>query len=544
MFFQRLALLPLPLLLAPLALLAQGPLTPPGSPAPLGKTLTQVEPRTDILTLPGDAAATRVISQPGSYYLTGDLIGETGKAGIRVDAANVTLDLNGFRIVAAATSTLGVNATSSANDLTVSNGSLTGWDTVAIGVAGAIALRGLRLHDLTITGGGAGIDFPSAVGANVTRVIVRGGTGSGIFVGSTASNVSYCTVSDAAATGGTLTGIGATTVSHCAVSGLSNSGGNTFGIQAVEVSDCAVTNLSSAGSFVQGIGAGTVTRCRVSLLSVTGGVASSAIGISGTVTGDSSVTTIGTGATNGGATGISGSAIHNCVASNVGAVSTATGSVVGIAATSGVVANCAVSNVGANGSTASVTGISAGTVTASRVLNARGASDLRGISAGRVVDCSVETVVGATASSSVVGFSSYRLATGCTALDVSNSGAGGSAGFLCPNAGETRACNAVNTGTAGIRHTAGGAIRGCTVSTLSAGVGILCDTSPISIEDNSVSVCANGISTGSSPAFVVRNRVTGITGVKFSVGASAQLGPIVNAAGNIASTSPWANFSD
>jgi hypothetical protein len=68
----------------------QGDLTPPGAPAPTMKTLTQVEPRTPIISLPFTA------SQPGSYYLTANLSSTAG--GIRITAADVTIDLNGFTI--------------------------------------------------------------------------------------------------------------------------------------------------------------------------------------------------------------------------------------------------------------------------------------------------------------------------------------------------------------------------------------------------------------------------------------------------------------
>src|SRR5438477_473602 len=70
---------------------AQGPLTPPGAPAPLFKTLQQVEPRTPI------AAAPFTISAAGSYYLTTNVTVSSGDA-ITITANNVTLDLNGFTI--------------------------------------------------------------------------------------------------------------------------------------------------------------------------------------------------------------------------------------------------------------------------------------------------------------------------------------------------------------------------------------------------------------------------------------------------------------
>lgn len=74
-----------------------GPLSPPpGAPTPTFRTLQEVEPRIPIDTLPGDGFASYLITQPGSYYLTGPLIGEAGKSGIRVLASDVTIDLKGF----------------------------------------------------------------------------------------------------------------------------------------------------------------------------------------------------------------------------------------------------------------------------------------------------------------------------------------------------------------------------------------------------------------------------------------------------------------
>ena len=69
---------------------AQGSLTPPGPPTPAMRTLEQIEPRTPITNLP------YTITQPGSYYLTGNLT-STGY-GIVVEAGGVTVDLMGFTI--------------------------------------------------------------------------------------------------------------------------------------------------------------------------------------------------------------------------------------------------------------------------------------------------------------------------------------------------------------------------------------------------------------------------------------------------------------
>src|SRR5438105_9353803 len=71
----------------------QGSLTPPGAPAPTMKSLDQIEARKP---LPGGTAAI-TISQPGSYYLTGNLSVASGD-GITISVDKVALDLNGFTI--------------------------------------------------------------------------------------------------------------------------------------------------------------------------------------------------------------------------------------------------------------------------------------------------------------------------------------------------------------------------------------------------------------------------------------------------------------
>ncbi len=71
-------------------LFAQGLLTPPGAPGATMKTLTQVEPRTPISSLPF------TISASGSYYLTGNLT--STNHGVIIEASGVSLDLMGFTL--------------------------------------------------------------------------------------------------------------------------------------------------------------------------------------------------------------------------------------------------------------------------------------------------------------------------------------------------------------------------------------------------------------------------------------------------------------
>src|SRR5262245_48602298 len=78
-----------------------GDLGPPAGPvAPTMKPLTEVEPRIAInaTNTPGDADSLYRITQPGSYYLTGNVQGVASKSALEIDASGVTVDLMGFTL--------------------------------------------------------------------------------------------------------------------------------------------------------------------------------------------------------------------------------------------------------------------------------------------------------------------------------------------------------------------------------------------------------------------------------------------------------------
>lgn len=110
---------------------AQGALTPPGAPAPTMKTLSEIEARTpvDAINTPGTALIQYVISQPGSYYLTGNLVGATNQfVCINIQASDVVLDLNGYELLAATNIADGITISGfGPRNVVIRNGSLRNW---------------------------------------------------------------------------------------------------------------------------------------------------------------------------------------------------------------------------------------------------------------------------------------------------------------------------------------------------------------------------------------------------------------------------------
>ncbi len=88
-----------------------GNLEPSAGPGPTMKRLDEVEPRTAVQSLPGDANSLYVINESGSYYLTGNITGVAGKNGIEIVAKDVALDLMGFSIAGVAGSGDGIKIT-------------------------------------------------------------------------------------------------------------------------------------------------------------------------------------------------------------------------------------------------------------------------------------------------------------------------------------------------------------------------------------------------------------------------------------------------
>lgn len=97
-----------------------------------------------------------VISQPGSYKLSGNLSVPAGHDAIDINASNVTLDLNGFNISAEAFSkTYAINSQNTSN-VVVKNGTITGWE-IAISFTNSTRLITIEgINALTNLGPGNG----------------------------------------------------------------------------------------------------------------------------------------------------------------------------------------------------------------------------------------------------------------------------------------------------------------------------------------------------------------------------------------------------
>lgn len=131
---------------------AQGPLSPTGAPAPTMKTLSQVEPRIPISSIPYTCNVAGA-----SYYLTTNLTAGVGEGGLFVENDNITIDLNGYTLKGSGDGSLdGIFQPLNHRALTVKNGQLIDWR--SFGYAGIYAAgEGNRFLHLTFVTNNTGI---------------------------------------------------------------------------------------------------------------------------------------------------------------------------------------------------------------------------------------------------------------------------------------------------------------------------------------------------------------------------------------------------
>lgn len=214
--------------------LASGPLTPPGAPAPTMKTLDEIEPRTPISALPF------TINQRGSYYLTANLTGSAGANGISINANDVTIDLRGFTLVGVAGSADGIRVTGSRTNIAIYNGVVRDWSNDGIDCSSAYnsQLRDLRTSNNSFEGMQVG------TGGLVLHCTSQANGEDGIDAGN------GCTITACSASANRQSGI--TVDDGGIVSDCSASANSLHGIQAR--SGCRLVNNTGDGN---GVGAST-----------------------------------------------------------------------------------------------------------------------------------------------------------------------------------------------------------------------------------------------------------------------------------------------
>ncbi len=246
-------------LLGAAALLTAGPLDPPNGPvAPTYKTLAEVEPRIAInsTNTPGDADSLFKITQPGSYYVTGNITGVVGKHGIEIAAVGVTLDLNGFDLVGVPGMGAfdGVSITLfGAYNVAVVNGSVSYWGDKGIEMSNTSACRIDGVRSSINTGTGIAIGNTSCI----SNCLAYNNTGAGISANS-GNTVSNCTAIFNTTHG--ISTVNRSTVSNCTVNHTRSGFGITIGDEST-VSDCTASRNSGGGiSATHGC---TVSNCTV-----------------------------------------------------------------------------------------------------------------------------------------------------------------------------------------------------------------------------------------------------------------------------------------
>ncbi|HZW08785.1 MAG TPA: right-handed parallel beta-helix repeat-containing protein [Phycisphaerales bacterium] len=189
---------------------AGGPIDPPAGPVgPTMKPLHELEPRTALsaAATPGDNDATPSvyrITQPGSYYLTGNVGVAAGKIGIEIASDDVTLDLGGFSVSGGLACIIALHPNGPGTPLTgirVTNGSVRGATAYGCGLPFA---DGSHVENLTALECDVGVQVGE--GCTVRGCTARGGrTG---FQADQASIFRDCSASENEETGFLLLGDG------------------------------------------------------------------------------------------------------------------------------------------------------------------------------------------------------------------------------------------------------------------------------------------------------------------------------------------------
>ena len=184
---------------------AQGPLTPPGAPAAMMKTLAQVEPRTAITNVP------YTITQSGSYYLATNMV--SAAAGVTIATNWVTLDLMGF--------TLAGNRSGGGHGIWIYSG------------GGTVPVQGVTVCNGSIRGFSYGIQARYSQGARFVNLAVSSNLNYGLNLDGLGGTCDGNLITDCSFTGNGLAAIhldgssgqcNGNRIAHCAIAGNNNDG--------------------------------------------------------------------------------------------------------------------------------------------------------------------------------------------------------------------------------------------------------------------------------------------------------------------------------
>ena len=232
---------------------AQGSLTPPAAPAPTMKTLDQIRSTgiaINAVNTPPSGNAQFVISQPGSYYLTGNLSVSSGD-GIRVSAPDVTIDMNGFEISGTNGNGTGVDVDSTAHNCKVRNGSFKSLEYAVSTFTVAGQAHGGELINLSATSCVNGffavpnsyLEAVSAIDNSNSAITVPAGC---VLVNCNASGTLNMSGAGSSGNGIFVVGKGAT-LRNCVASGNEGWGILVQGVSGAVIEGCTAVGNTRAG---------------------------------------------------------------------------------------------------------------------------------------------------------------------------------------------------------------------------------------------------------------------------------------------------------
>jgi hypothetical protein len=561
-----------------------GDLNPPaGAVAPTMKTLQQVEPRIPLsaTTTPGDADSLFRITQPGSYYLTGNVSVPANFNGIEVGASGfVTIDLSGFAIIGNAGSLYairGLNASchifgggirNTRGGIYLDGGGRLVVENMVMELVSAAGSYGVivlgttesRIINTSISGaGGVAIGLERGLVSGCTIACPPGGSGINLVRGI----VERCTVRDATVALNVSEGVvrecvllnssveailsfANTSVERCMI--VQSSGTGVFLVSGGSVSDTTVIGAVTAMSISDN---GVVSGCTVTGYSSQG----FSLGVDVVVERSSATSSTGT-AFNSTASGV---VLRDCVAN---------GSPISLG-NNARLSNVTVRNVTGTGVTVGEGSVLTGCRSSSNTLSgfligsrsvvtdclatSNSTHGFAGFDSITFTNCRAESNFAAgyifndrctftACSASLNGQGGYSVRDGATFMNCYASDNGGD-GFFARFGSRWESCTSRSNTFDGIEASSGAYILNCVLDTngqgVASGANIRITGDSGRIEGNSLIGADFGIQTTSGGNVIVRNNARNNTNNYGGISPGNDVGPIGTAA---TATSPWANI--